>query len=267
MSDIAHKAEKIASAIYLITSFFPQQEPLKWKLRTLSAEFVSLCLFIKDNIFVGGDSVSLEVRSLVLEMRSLASVAKNAGLISEPNFVLLREELDKYLEWLGLPTGLSEENGRAVLSSKFFEGDKALEAPKNSLPTQETERSVDKPHQEVKDRFIRDTRASNTSHEKEGLLPKLSDITQGHKTSHPQTPEKSKPDGLKAFGAVSVKKNSRQSIIINLLKRKKEVMIKDITPLVNGCSEKTVQRELLAMVQAGVLKKVGEKRWSKYSLA
>ena len=72
---------------------------------------------------------------------------------------------------------------------------------------------------------------------------------------------------LKEFGAISVKKNSRQSIIIGLLKRKKEIMIKDVSPLINGCSEKTIQRELSAMVHTGVLKRIGEKRWSRYSLA
>ena len=72
---------------------------------------------------------------------------------------------------------------------------------------------------------------------------------------------------LKEFGAISVKKNSRQSIIINILKRKKEIMIKDVSPLINGCSEKTIQRELSSMVDLGILKKIGEKRWSRYSLA
>ena len=66
---------------------------------------------------------------------------------------------------------------------------------------------------------------------------------------------------------MAVKKNSRQSTIINLLKRKKEIMIKDVSPLIDGCSEKTIQRELMSMVHSGTLKKVGEKRWSRYSLA
>ena len=44
-------------------------------------------------------------------------------------------------------------------------------------------------------------------------------------------------------------------------------MIKDVSPLIGGFSEKTIQRELAAMVQAGILRKVGEKRWSRYSLA
>jgi hypothetical protein len=72
---------------------------------------------------------------------------------------------------------------------------------------------------------------------------------------------------LREFGAVAVKKNSRQSIIIGLLKKKKEIMIKDVSPLIEGVSEKTIQRELLAMVDQGIVKKEGEKRWSRYSLA
>jgi hypothetical protein len=34
-----------------------------------------------------------------------------------------------------------------------------------------------------------------------------------------------------------------------------------------SCGEKTLQRELVSMVKDGVLKKLGEKRWSRYMLA
>ena len=43
-------------------------------------------------------------------------------------------------------------------------------------------------------------------------------------------------------------------------------MIKDIVMSITGCSEKTIQRELSALVAQGVLKKIGEKRWSRYEL-
>ncbi len=79
--------------------------------------------------------------------------------------------------------------------------------------------------------------------------------------------DKPKEKVLREFGAVAVKKNTRQSIIINLLKRKRDVMIKDISPLIEGVSEKTIQRELLSMVDQGIVRKEGEKRWSRYSLA
>ncbi|NCN08031.1 hypothetical protein GW944_00480, partial [Candidatus Parcubacteria bacterium] len=100
------------------------------------------------------------------------------------------------------------------------------------------------------------------------LLPDVSEVNNRQENSYkPANSTEKKTKDLKNFGAVSVKKNSRQSIIINVLKRKKEIMIKDISPLIDGCSEKTIQRELLAMVNSGILKKEGEKRWSRYSLA
>ncbi len=62
------------------------------------------------------------------------------------------------------------------------------------------------------------------------------------------------------------KSNNRQGIILNLLKKKKDLTIKDISLVIKDVSEKTIQRELISLIDAGVLVKTGERRWSKYSL-
>ena len=62
------------------------------------------------------------------------------------------------------------------------------------------------------------------------------------------------------------KRNNRQTIIINLLKKKDNLTIHDIAETISDCSEKTIQRELIALIQAGIVKKEGERRWSTYSL-
>lgn len=59
---------------------------------------------------------------------------------------------------------------------------------------------------------------------------------------------------------------NRTQLILGTLKKGQELTIKDIAVSVTGCSEKTIQRELLALVAKGVLKKKGERRWSRYSL-
>lgn len=69
----------------------------------------------------------------------------------------------------------------------------------------------------------------------------------------------SEPEGFK--------RSNRQNIILGLLKKKKELTIKDIAMVIKDCSEKTIQRELISFIDAGVLKRTGERRWSKYSLA
>lgn len=62
------------------------------------------------------------------------------------------------------------------------------------------------------------------------------------------------------------KRNNRQNIIIGLLKRKKDLTIKDISLVIKDCSEKTIQRELISLISSGVIRRIGERRWSKYSL-
>ncbi|OHA91519.1 MAG: hypothetical protein A2758_00155 [Candidatus Zambryskibacteria bacterium RIFCSPHIGHO2_01_FULL_49_18] len=203
MSNNTKKTDRIASALYLLTSFFPDQEPLKWEIRSLSIDLASEGVKDKFNI--------------IRELNALLSLAKTAGLVSDSNYEIVSQELAKFGQGMESP-----------LKLMFLE---------DGIPE---ERALPKPFQpeKIKDNF-----------------------TVKRELPRPASKE------LKEFGAVSVKKNSRQSIIIGLLKRKKEIMIKDVSPLISGCSEKTIQRELLSMVAAGILKKIGEKRWSRYTLA
>jgi hypothetical protein len=68
--------------------------------------------------------------------------------------------------------------------------------------------------------------------------------------------------------SVTVEKHSnRQHTIVELIRKGGALGIRDIAAHIPGCGEKTVQRELAALVSAGTLKKQGEKRWSTYSIA
>jgi|SRR3989344_4075036 len=183
---------KISSAVYLVTSFFNDQEPIKWRLRNLSNDLV--ISGVKDKLTTAQDLISL------------FGLARNANLVSEPNYEILAKELRKFID----------------------ESKNPLETILISEPKQLKEVAISaEPKKSIKDNMSR----------------------------------------IKEFGAVSVKKTSRQATIITLLKRKKEIMIKDVSPLISGCSEKTVQRELAEMVAAGILSRIGEKRWSRYTLA
>ena len=60
---------------------------------------------------------------------------------------------------------------------------------------------------------------------------------------------------------------SREKAILDVIRSKGEISIKDISRYVKGCSEKTIQRSLLSLVENGILKKTGERRWSRYSIS
>ena len=61
-------------------------------------------------------------------------------------------------------------------------------------------------------------------------------------------------------------RDDRRKIILTLIKEKPALTVKDIVKSIPSVSEKTIQRELLAMVSENVLIKRGERRWSTYSL-
>lgn len=62
------------------------------------------------------------------------------------------------------------------------------------------------------------------------------------------------------------RKDLRRNMILDFIKGHNDVSIKDIVPNITGCSEKTVQRELIMLINSGQIKKTGERRWSRYSL-
>jgi hypothetical protein len=63
--------------------------------------------------------------------------------------------------------------------------------------------------------------------------------------------------------------SERAERILEFIRKQKSLSgvgasIKDIAATVKGCSEKTIQRELGSLIQAGLVQRVGERRWSQY---
>lgn len=67
--------------------------------------------------------------------------------------------------------------------------------------------------------------------------------------------------------SVSVEKGSRREHILDILKGKPGAYIKDISTTIRGVSEKTIQRELQALVEEGKVTREGNRRWTTYTLA
>ncbi len=58
----------------------------------------------------------------------------------------------------------------------------------------------------------------------------------------------------------------RRDAVLSVIRNKGTASIKDISTHVRGVSEKTIQRELSALIDLGMVVKRGERRWSTYSL-
>lgn len=60
--------------------------------------------------------------------------------------------------------------------------------------------------------------------------------------------------------------DERKKMILKALESGKVMSVRDLMSLIKDVSEKTIQRDLVSMVKDKVVKKTGEKRWSRYSL-
>jgi hypothetical protein len=93
----------------------------------------------------------------------------------------------------------------------------------------------------------------------------LSPLPERTAAANQSSPIKDNNKGHKKDTASAVKgQNERATIIYDFVKSHSGVSIKDIAAVVVGCSEKTIQRELAALIRQGLIQRKGEKRWSVY---
>lgn len=89
-----------------------------------------------------------------------------------------------------------------------------------------------------------------------GIIKDNQNINQVSSTINMGIMDMSKPTNL----------NPRQAIILDILKDKDSLVIKDISQKITDCSEKTVQRELNYLVEIGLISRSGARRWTRYSI-
>jgi hypothetical protein len=209
------KTEKLIAAIYMITDFIKDNEPLKWRIRENALELLSINMNFTTVSLSERRELLKKYQALSLEIVSLSGIAQIGGLISEMNHSVLSREFEKLAIAITRDENKKSNEETIVLDPNFFE-------------------------------------------KTDVLYNQPAVISKGHvqKTEYVAKPYKS-----------TDVKEDRKSTITRLLLKKSGLNIKDFSQAIKGCSEKTIQRELLAMVAAGVLKKEGERRWSTYSLA
>lgn len=249
------RAEKICKAYFLLTQHIQNNDSIKMKLRTLALDMSSKTLDLVANINKT-DDLARDVVMKAMALVSVSDIAVSAQLINLSNYSLVVgqvqifiEEVETYWKTLSynnqaIPTHLFEVDDldASYKNSRTF----TFDAPKNSNSFDQARVSFNKNI---------DSTESISKHTKEPTK------NIGARTSHATL--KSSPASDLANGS----KNDRQTLILSTIKSKGESSIKDLTDVIKGCSEKTIQRELIALVNSGDLLKTGERRWSRYTIA
>ena len=240
VSVIAKKTEKIATAIYMVTDFVHDSEPLRSQLRTLGLALISGTRRIGARSTEPHYALADEVVRTIDETVVFLTLASTIGLVSEMNAKILTIELEKVKAEIDQHYG-----GKNVLFATHPGYANILLTPSmfEVAPAEKTLEHFDKGQMYFK----------------------------GHETVQ-KTPTSPSPHVQAKSDSFSKKidlgiKIARRNDVLNVVRNKGRVSIKDITVILKDTSEKTVQRELLGLVKEGVLVKEGEKRWSMYRIA
>ncbi len=107
-----------------------------------------------------------------------------------------------------------------------------------------------------------------------GVAKRVSAQKASEAVSRRDSPPPSPPTPRRVPGAYKGQKDNdtsrvkdRREAIMSAIRNKGQANIKDISTSMRDVSEKTVQRELAALISDGLVRREGERRWSTYSLA
>lgn len=237
------KTEKLVTALYMVTDCMDTEDALKAKLRFLGVELLSD--IYKLSTLAPMDKSNQSSLSLVRinELLSCVSIATTIGYISEMNSTILHREFKKLTA--DLDSYLSKDSHFTfTLSDSLFETEQNKDEP--LAPHYPIKDNVSYKGQQVKKTFP---------------LPHFTNRLQASVS----------PKGQVRDASRALPKEDRSEKILVMIKDKKNiagyldgVSIKDISSAFTDRSEKTIQRELNALVSKGQIKKIGAKRWSRY---
>ncbi|MFA6257699.1 MAG: hypothetical protein WC671_01660 [Candidatus Paceibacterota bacterium] len=243
------KTNKLITALYMVTDIIDKDEPLRNKLRTLGVEVIS-----------DMNSTSLNVCSKISEIVSFLDIASAVNIISEMNHSILKKEFFELNQSVKKSVGEVKTIDKQIDLSEFFREE--LPPARQSL-SEEGEKGNYIGHHNGHQYSTRVGVQKGST-----LMKALSDKINNKRL---QDLHNSYAQNFDIF------KKQRREDIINIIKAiSGNGTIKDIKDRAKSSpnefkslvssSEKTLQRELVSMVKDGVLKKTGEKRWSKYFL-
>lgn len=312
---IMRKAEKLTTALYLVSDIMSDREPMKWTMRETAVEILS---DITVSSAGAGSTRITDLRHVMKKIERIVSfldIAQSTRMLSEMNASVLKKEYlhlrrDVEAEW-----NRTYREGRVMLNESFFH-----------VPhTEELLSRTEEDTVQVQEGTQIDTRSIGDSHgPSRGVetpvgepVPTASTIRVEYQNTTPLAPvmpmtggkreeikmaseaprvhlerlpevrsvrpvatlrdaiahartDVVRPQSLERqrleIGSTLVVRDDRRKIIFALIKQKPELTVKDITKSIPGVSEKTIQRELLAMVAEGILEKHGERRWSTYGV-
>ena len=236
LSSLFGKIQKMSTACYILTNHLNDNEPLKNRIRECSTSLIKDIFSTNEDSFKNRTYFFTFAEKTINELIVLFDIVFLIKLVSESNYNIMFRELISTKE--AIVKLQAEADKKPFLPESFFlEEIPLLTENKPSLPT------LAEIKEKLKNNVLR--QAHNSGYK--GHYSVLYKVNNN--------------------GAKSADKEKRRSSILDFIKKNSDVGIKEICNHLVGVGGKTVQRELARMLEERVIVRVGNKRWSRYSLA
>ncbi len=281
---VAKKSERLVTALYLVTDLLTDSEPIKHGLRKNAVALLSSMnalsqLDVKDR--VTELKVSLKA---VTEIISLLHVSVTTGIVSQMNGELLMDgfrSLQSVLEkkqpiltreMLTIDdeaTLHTDAHFSSAITSTSYDVLTPLSLARLHSNDEDLRRTQDvlKSSQILSRLEGKDIKGLNNPEQMSNRNDdKIMSSVKDTQSVHHVLMKHAAPAAASLASSFQMRKQSRRDQILALFVKGVDVSIKDIAARIKGCSEKTIQRELNALLYDNVIERIGEKRWSRYIL-
>lgn len=232
MTFISKKGTQLGTAIYYVTEHLELDDPMRQELRKSVLNLaISVSKFTPD---YRTSSQTIDVNVNINILTNLLQIAQGGGLISNMNGDILIAEINKIkssVDKLSVKTFLDygAKSGVEFSDLKGAFGEKIGQSEKS----------------------FSDTNVGTN---------------QSIENDNTKTPTDIKPKTSPASDKDLAMRHIRRESIIRLLKQRGTVGLNDIKAIIPNLSDKTLQRELMSLIDEGVIIRKGEKRWARYSI-
>jgi hypothetical protein len=267
------RGEKILTALYMLTDLIESGDSLRNLLRKKGADMLAS---LNDALY-GADKRHLPLTLAYQNLEELSSyldIAYRSRFFSEMNYSVINNEMISFAESLAgyIQTTTQKkkhthhvDNFESLFNQSLMQRQRtsqhtvsgAKKSEPNETPTQNQEtqtlaKDID-PTIRVKDTAPRIAEKIDFKKALRSLSVKKNAVPIRKKTVH-------KPK-------VNHVKNERKEMIISILKSIDKGSINDICDQFKDCSSKTIQRDLIELIDEEKVSKQGSRRWSTYSVA
>ena len=274
---IFKKTEKVCMAVYLLTNFFVPEEPLKWSLRKSANEVLNSILSYNSSSLSLREKNLMDLHSGILNLVSYFDLAFNSGFVSEMNYQIMAREINDLIKQIEIFDENSFGANKKLFDENYFKVEDIPEDRNFNLKDNNYKGAA------LKDNFNqRQNNYNRHYYGHNGQEQNINQINNGQNkfTNNTSRYETNSPldNNIGENNNSQITSNNkpkpkprttnlkRQEKIIAEIKKHESVSIKDILRVLPNYSSKTLQRELIRMVDEGILEKTGERRWSRYSL-